>query len=164
MQLIRIGDVWVCSLCIICRHWVNWIRFDRSRAGCPWIMHPQERKMAAGARHTGMVYMFVICLNSMTGRAYSTWIAYQLIIHIYKWYNQHGCEIRDKQKYKYTRLSIYLDIFYNHENTAHPPLSSPFFLPSPFLTCCAILPTSFGEKGPHLRRWLVTQPLHQTVS
>ena len=23
-------------------------------------------------------------------------------------------------------------------------------------TCCAILPTSFGLKGPHLRRWLVT--------
>ena len=42
-------------------------------------------------------------------------------------------------------------------------LSSPSFLPSPFLTCCAILPTSFGGKGPHLRRWLVEQ-LHQTVS
>ena len=40
----------------------------------------------------------------------------------------------------------------------------PYFLPSPFLTCCAILPTSFGGKGPHLRRWLVAQPLHQTVS
>ena len=36
--------------------------------------------------------------------------------------------------------------------------------PSPFLTCCAILPTSFGGKGPHLRRWLVAQPLHQTSS
>jgi hypothetical protein len=24
--------------------------------------------------------------------------------------------------------------------------------PSPFLTCCATLPTSFGGKGPHLRR------------
>ena len=30
--------------------------------------------------------------------------------------------------------------------------SLPSFLPSPFLTCCAILPTSFGEKGSHLRR------------
>ena len=30
--------------------------------------------------------------------------------------------------------------------------SFPFFLPSPFLTCCAILPTSFGGKRPHLRR------------
>ena len=27
----------------------------------------------------------------------------------------------------------------------------------------AILPTSFGGNGPHLRRWLVAQPLHQTV-
>ena len=26
------------------------------------------------------------------------------------------------------------------------------FLPSLFLMCCTILPTSFGEKGPHLRR------------
>ena len=26
------------------------------------------------------------------------------------------------------------------------------FLASPFLTCCAILPTSFGGKGPHLKR------------
>ena len=42
--------------------------------------------------------------------------------------------------------------------------SFPYFLPSPFLTCCAILPTSFGGKGPHLRRWLVAQSLHQTVS
>ena len=25
------------------------------------------------------------------------------------------------------------------------------------------LPASFGRKGPHLRRWLVTQPLHQMV-
>ena len=38
------------------------------------------------------------------------------------------------------------------------------FLPSPFLTCCAILPTSFGGKGPHLRQSPVAQPLHQTVS
>ena len=30
--------------------------------------------------------------------------------------------------------------------------SFPYFLPSPFLTSCAILPTSFGGKGPHLRR------------
>ena len=29
--------------------------------------------------------------------------------------------------------------------------SFPYFLPSLFLTCCAILPTSFGGKGPHLR-------------
>ena len=29
--------------------------------------------------------------------------------------------------------------------------SYPSFLPSSFLTCCAILPTSFGGKGPHLR-------------
>ena len=27
-----------------------------------------------------------------------------------------------------------------------------YSLPSPFLTCCAILPTSFGGKVPHLRR------------
>ena len=40
--------------------------------------------------------------------------------------------------------------------------SFPYFLPSLFLMCCAILPTSFGGKGPHLRRWLVAQPLHQT--
>ena len=32
-----------------------------------------------------------------------------------------------------------------------------FFLSSPFLTWCAILPTSFGGKGPHLERWLVAQ-------
>ena len=38
------------------------------------------------------------------------------------------------------------------------------FLPSHFLTCCGILPTSFGGKGPHLWRWLVAQPLHQTDS
>ena len=44
----------------------------------------------------------------------------------------------------------------------HPILS--FFLPFPFLKCCAILPTSFGGKGSHLWRWLVAQPLHQTVS
>ena len=31
------------------------------------------------------------------------------------------------------------------------------FLPSPFLTCCAILPTSFEGKEPHLMRWLVAQ-------
>ena len=29
--------------------------------------------------------------------------------------------------------------------------SLPSFLPSPFLMCCAILPTSFGGKGPYLR-------------
>ena len=29
-----------------------------------------------------------------------------------------------------------------------PTLSFPYFLPSPFLTCCAILPTSFRGKGP----------------
>ena len=33
-----------------------------------------------------------------------------------------------------------------------PTLSFPYFLPSPFLTCFAILPTSFGGKGSHLRR------------
>ena len=32
----------------------------------------------------------------------------------------------------------------------------PIFPPLPLLTCCAIL-TSFGGKGPHLRRWLVAQ-------
>ena len=37
-------------------------------------------------------------------------------------------------------------------------------LPSPFLASCAILPTSFGGKVPHLRRLLVVQLLHQTVS
>ena len=30
--------------------------------------------------------------------------------------------------------------------------SLPYFLPSPFLKCCAILLTSFGRKGSHLRR------------
>ena len=40
--------------------------------------------------------------------------------------------------------------------------SSPFF-PFPFLTCCVILPNSFGGKGSYLRRWLVAQPL-STVS
>ena len=35
-----------------------------------------------------------------------------------------------------------------------PSLSS--FHPFPFLMCCAILPTLFGGKGPHLRRLLVT--------
>ena len=43
-------------------------------------------------------------------------------------------------------------------------MSLPSFLPSRFLTCYAILPTLFGGKGPHLRRWLIAQPLHQTVS
>ena len=42
--------------------------------------------------------------------------------------------------------------------------SFPYFLPSPFLTCCAILPTSFGGNVPHLRRRLVAQPLDQTDS
>ena len=39
-----------------------------------------------------------------------------------------------------------------------------FFLRSPFRRFYAILPTSFGRKGPHLRRWLVAKSLHQTVS
>ena len=43
-------------------------------------------------------------------------------------------------------------------------LSLPSFLPSPFLTCCATLPILFGRKRPHLQRWLIAQPLHQTVS
>ena len=30
--------------------------------------------------------------------------------------------------------------------------------------CCAVLPTLFGGKRPHLRRWHVAQPLHQAVS
>ena len=38
------------------------------------------------------------------------------------------------------------------------PLLLSFLPPPPFLTCCAILPTSFGDMGPHLRWWLVTQP------
>ena len=42
--------------------------------------------------------------------------------------------------------------------------SFPSFLSSLFLTCWTILPTSFGGKGPHLRRWLVAQHVHQTVS
>ena len=29
--------------------------------------------------------------------------------------------------------------------------------PSPYLMCYAILSTSFGDKGPHLRRWQVAQ-------
>ena len=41
-------------------------------------------------------------------------------------------------------------------------LSFPSFLPSPFLMCCAILPTSFGGKDPIWGDdWL---PLHQPVS
>ena len=39
---------------------------------------------------------------------------------------------------------------------AHSVLS---FFPSFSLTCCLFLPTSFVGKGPHLRRWLVAQPL-----
>ena len=35
----------------------------------------------------------------------------------------------------------------------------PDFLPSPSLICCAILQMSFGDKGPHLRRCLITQHL-----
>jgi hypothetical protein len=50
---------------------------------------------------------------------------------------------------------------WRHNINRYPPF--PCFLPSPFLTCCANLPTSFGGKGRHLRRWLVAQPLHQTV-
>ena len=38
------------------------------------------------------------------------------------------------------------------------PPNFPYFLPSPFLTCCS-LPTLFGGKGAHLRRCLVAQPL-----
>ena len=43
-----------------------------------------------------------------------------------------------------------------------PSISS--LLPSPFLTCYASLRTSFGGMGLNLRRWMVAQPLHQTVS
>ena len=43
----------------------------------------------------------------------------------------------------------------------YPTPSFLYFLPSPFLTFCATLPTSFGGKGPHLRRWLVAQLLHR---
>ena len=35
-------------------------------------------------------------------------------------------------------------------------LISSSFLLSPFLACCAILPTPFGENRPHLRQWLVS--------
>ena len=42
-----------------------------------------------------------------------------------------------------------------------PTLSFPSLLP--FLNSCAILPTSFGEKGFHLRRWRIAQP-SSTVS
>ena len=48
---------------------------------------------------------------------------------------------------------------YPEQNQLNYSLSFPF----PFLTCFAILPTSFGGKVPHLRRRLVAQP-HQTVS
>ena len=48
-------------------------------------------------------------------------------------------------------------------NRILPVLSFFPHLPSPFLMCCAILPTSFKWKGPHLRRWLVAQP-SSTVS
>ena len=40
-------------------------------------------------------------------------------------------------------------------NYSNPSILS--FLLSPSLTCCMILPTSFGGKGPHLKWWLVTQ-------
>ena len=36
--------------------------------------------------------------------------------------------------------------------------SFPYFLPFPFLTFCAILPTLFGGNCSHLKRWLVAQP------
>ena len=42
-----------------------------------------------------------------------------------------------------------------------PTPSFSYFLPSLFLSCCAILQISFGGKGPHLRKWPVAQPLHQ---
>ena len=41
-------------------------------------------------------------------------------------------------------------------------LSRPFLIT--FLTCCEIIPTSFGGKGPHLGQWLMAQLLHRTVS
>ena len=58
-----------------------------------------------------------------------------------------------------SRIITYVD----RKEEARTP-SFPSFLPSPFMTCCTILPTSFGGKGSHLRRWLVAQPLHHTVS
>ena len=39
-----------------------------------------------------------------------------------------------------------------------PTLPHPPFHPSPILTYCWMLSTSFRGKGPHLRRWLVAHP------
>ena len=36
--------------------------------------------------------------------------------------------------------------------------SFPSFLPFPFLACCAILSSLFGDKGSHLRRLMAAQP------
>ena len=64
------------------------------------------------------------------------------------------------------RVNILLvDILHGmQEQVTSSTPSLPSFLPSPSLTCCAILPISFGGKGPHLRRRLVAHPLHQKVS
>jgi hypothetical protein len=57
-------------------------------------------------------------------------------------------------------MSTYLASSYSQSAFDGP---IPSFLSSPpILTCCAISPTSFGDTGPHLRRWLVAQP--STVS
>jgi hypothetical protein len=43
-------------------------------------------------------------------------------------------------------LAVFVGSKYNVMN-----LSFPSLLPCPFLTCCAILPTSFGGKGTRLK-------------
>ena len=52
---------------------------------------------------------------------------------------------------------------YSEKTMLHAWYSFPLFLSSPFLTYCAIIPTSFRGRGPHLRRRLVAQP-SSTVS
>ena len=44
----------------------------------------------------------------------------------------------------------FLVVFFVLRLECNPPVTL-FFLPSPFITCCAILPISFGGKGHHLR-------------
>ena len=74
----------------------------------------------------------------------------------FEFLNIHSKKIADSQMKltsRMTRLQIHGIngyILYSFSNQLTP--SFPYFLPSPFLTCCVILLTSFGGKGPHLRR------------
>ena len=60
------------------------------------------------------------------------------------------------------KMDTICNISFTNEITS-PYLVPTSFLSSPFLTCCAILQTSFGGKGPHLRQWLVAQLLHHSL-